>query len=140
VLKEYVQMGGNAGVADHVTVGMGAKIAAKTGIMQDVAPGMKMAGLPAYDGRQFMRREAAVRKLPQLMAEFRELKEAVTKLTGKIGLDPVEDEDDEDFPEPEPGQVTRFLRNRPAPAQEQPPAEDQPPGEEPPPAEDKPNP
>ncbi len=84
VLKEYVQLGGQAGIADHVTIGMGAKIAAKTGIISDVEPGMKMAGLPAYDGRQFMRREAAVRKLPETMAKVRELEEKIKQLENSL--------------------------------------------------------
>lgn len=84
VIKDFVQIGGGAGVADHVTIGMGAKIAAKTGVMQDVDPGMKMAGLPAFDGRKFMQREAALRRLPDTMksitaiqAQIEELQEAL---------------------------------------------------------------
>jgi UDP-3-O-[3-hydroxymyristoyl] glucosamine N-acyltransferase len=118
VLKDYVQLGGGSGIADHITIGMGARVAAMTGVMQDVDPGMKMAGLPADEGRAFMKREAAVRKLPQLMAEFRELKATVEKLTGKVGgFDPV-DEDEEDASASEAGEFTRFIRNRPKPVEE----------------------
>lgn len=116
VLKDYVQLGGNSGVADHITIGMGAKIAAKTGVMQDVNPGMKMAGLPADEGKAFMRREAAVRKLPDLVKEFRELQAQVAKLQGKGGFEPVDEE--AEINEPEPGTVTRFIRNRPKPEAE----------------------
>ncbi|MBZ0135399.1 MAG: UDP-3-O-(3-hydroxymyristoyl)glucosamine N-acyltransferase [Planctomycetes bacterium] len=114
VLKDYVRLGGNVGVGDHITIGMGAQVAAKTGVMQDVAPGMKMAGLPADEGRKFMKREAAVRRLPDLMVEFRELKAKVERLAAGRNFEPVDDEE-EDMPEAEPGTVTRFIRNRPAP-------------------------
>ncbi|MBK8206802.1 MAG: UDP-3-O-(3-hydroxymyristoyl)glucosamine N-acyltransferase [Planctomycetes bacterium] len=114
VLKDYVQVGGHTGIADHITIGMGAKIAAKTGVMQDVDPGMKMAGLPAIEGKAYMRREVAVRKLPELMQEVKELKALVAKLAGQVGLPP-EQENLDDMPEPEAGAVTRFLRNRHGP-------------------------
>ncbi|MBE7491628.1 MAG: UDP-3-O-(3-hydroxymyristoyl)glucosamine N-acyltransferase [Planctomycetes bacterium] len=124
VLKDYVMLGGNAGIADHITIGMGAKVAAKTGVMQDVAPGQKVAGLPADEGKAYMRREAAVRRLPDLMADFRELKALVAKLAGQVGLPPERAEED-DFKDAQPGAVTRFLRSRPAPIEggEQPPAQ-----------------
>lgn len=86
VLKDYVQVGGHAGIADHVTVGMGAKIAAKTGVMQDVAPGMKMAGTPADDGKLYMQREAAMRRLPQTLEKMRSLEAQVKQLMEKAGL------------------------------------------------------
>lgn len=118
VLKDYVRIGGAAGIGDHITIGMGAQIAAKSGVMQDVAPGMKMAGQPADDGRLFMKRSAAIRRLPQLMSDFRDLKAKVELLAaGKGGFEPVDDEA-EDMPEAEPGTVTRFIRNRPAPLED----------------------
>jgi UDP-3-O-[3-hydroxymyristoyl] glucosamine N-acyltransferase len=85
VVHDYVQMGGNVGLADHITIGMGAKIAAKSGLMEDVAPGATVAGAPAYEGRVFMRREAAMRRLPDMMDEFREMKALVNKLAQKMG-------------------------------------------------------
>lgn len=93
VLKDYVQMGGNSGIADHITIGMGAKIAAKTGIMNDIEPGMKIAGLVGDDARTWMRREAAFKRLPEHLAEFRELKALVAKLAGQIGLQPEQGDD-----------------------------------------------
>ena len=119
VLKDYVQLGGAVGIADHITIGMGARVAARAGIMQDVAPGMKMAGAPAEDGRKFMKREAALRRLPDLLIQFRELKAEVEKLTSGKSFDPVDDDDEEgNANEPEPGTFTRFIRNRPAPPEE----------------------
>ncbi|MCA8916248.1 MAG: UDP-3-O-(3-hydroxymyristoyl)glucosamine N-acyltransferase [Planctomycetes bacterium] len=116
VLKDYVQLGGGSGIADHLTIGMGARIAAMTGVMQSVDPGMKMAGLPADEGRAFMKREAAVRKLPEMMAEFRELKATVEKLVGHAKFEPVDDDEERnDEQQPEPGEFTRFIRNRPKP-------------------------
>jgi UDP-3-O-[3-hydroxymyristoyl] glucosamine N-acyltransferase len=125
VLKDYVQLGGNVGIADHITIGMGAKIAAKAGVMRDVDPGMKMAGAPADDGKAFMRSQIALRKLPQAIDDLKELQKMVMRLATKVGLPkPGEDagfDKVDDTEEPEPGTVTRFLRNRPAPEPESPP-------------------
>jgi len=119
VLKDYVMLGGNVGVGDHITIGMGAKIAARSGLMADVAPGMKMAGQPAEEGRSFMRREAILKRLPDTIAEFKELKALVAKLAGQVGLPPDVD-DDEPVQEETSGAVTRFLRNRPEPLPDEP--------------------
>ena len=40
-------MGGQAGIADHVTIGDGARIGASAGVIGDVAPGATVAGYPA---------------------------------------------------------------------------------------------
>ena len=118
VLKDYVRLGGNVGVGDHLTIGMGAQVAAKSGVMQDIAPGMKMAGQPADEGRKFMKYAAAMRRLPDLMSEFRELKNKVEQMAAGKSFDPVDDEEEENMPEAEPGTVTRFIRNRPEPLED----------------------
>ncbi len=86
VIKDYVQMGGGSGVSDHITIGMGAKIAGKTGIMQDVGPGMKMAGLPASEGRQFMQREAALRRMPETLKTIKAMQAQIEELQEKLNL------------------------------------------------------
>lgn len=90
-LKDYVQMGGNVGIADHITIGMGAKIAAKTGVMNDIAPGMKIAGFMGDDARQWMRRESLYKRLPETMDKLKELTALVSKLALQVGLPPEEE-------------------------------------------------
>jgi UDP-3-O-[3-hydroxymyristoyl] glucosamine N-acyltransferase len=80
-LQDYVQMGGNAGITPHVTIGMGAKIAAKSGVMKDIPPGMNVAGLMGDEGKLWMKREAAYRRLPETMQRIRELESQVRKLS-----------------------------------------------------------
>ena len=84
-LQDYVQMGGNSGITPHVTIGMGSKIAAKSGVMKDIAPGSNIAGLMGDDGRTWMKREAAYRKLPETMQRIRELESQVRKLMEQLG-------------------------------------------------------
>lgn len=84
IVKDYVQIGGGAGIVEHVTIGMGAKIAGKTGIMHDVEPGMKMAGLPASEGRKFMQREAALRRMPETLRTMKAMQAQIEELQDEI--------------------------------------------------------
>lgn len=63
VLGDGVVLGGQVGVADHVTIGSGAQVAAKSGLMRDVAPKEAVMGYPAKPIRQFWREIAALSRL-----------------------------------------------------------------------------
>lgn len=63
ILEDFVQMGGQAGASGHVRIGRGARIAAKTGIMQDVPAGSEMGGYPAQPARSWMREVAWLRRM-----------------------------------------------------------------------------
>lgn len=65
VLEDYVVLAGQAGVAGHLNIGRGARIAAQSGIMKDVPPGEEMMGYPALPIRQFMRQIATLNRLVQ---------------------------------------------------------------------------
>lgn len=57
-----VMMGGQAGLAGHLTIGDRAVILAKTGLMRDVEAGESIMGAPGLPAREFMKREAWLRK------------------------------------------------------------------------------
>jgi UDP-3-O-[3-hydroxymyristoyl] glucosamine N-acyltransferase len=63
VLGDYVMVGGAVSISDHVTIGDGAKIAGKSGVMRDVAAGETVAGYPAMPIRQWHRQTAALIRL-----------------------------------------------------------------------------
>ena len=56
-------MGGQVGVADHVTIGDGARIAAKSGVIGDVVAGSTIAGYPAVERHRWLRGLAELYKL-----------------------------------------------------------------------------
>jgi UDP-3-O-[3-hydroxymyristoyl] glucosamine N-acyltransferase len=56
-------LGGGAGLSDHISIGSGAQIAARSGVMNDVPAGEKWGGAPAQPIRDAMREFAAVRAL-----------------------------------------------------------------------------
>ena len=62
-LGDFVVIGGAASIAGHLTIGMGAQLAATAGLMNDMPPGGKWAGAPAKPGRTFFREVSALAKL-----------------------------------------------------------------------------
>jgi UDP-3-O-[3-hydroxymyristoyl] glucosamine N-acyltransferase len=55
--------GGQSGIAGHLKIGKGAKIAAQAGILQDLPAGAEVMGTPAVPLRQFFRQSFFVQKM-----------------------------------------------------------------------------
>lgn len=62
-LEDFVAIGGQSGVRGHVTIGMGAQIAAVSVVNDDVPAGGRFGGTPAKPVKQWFREMAALRKL-----------------------------------------------------------------------------
>jgi UDP-3-O-[3-hydroxymyristoyl] glucosamine N-acyltransferase len=78
-----VVLGGQVAVRDHVSLGDGAAAAACAGIAEDVEPRAVVSGIPALPHRQSLREQKALRRLPDLVQQVRELQEQMAKLQGK---------------------------------------------------------
>jgi UDP-3-O-[3-hydroxymyristoyl] glucosamine N-acyltransferase len=61
-LGDRVMLGGQVGIADHLIIGDGAMIGAKSGVVSNVPAGEKWFGYPALPGRGFLRAMAVLRK------------------------------------------------------------------------------
>lgn len=64
-LEDFVAIGGQSGVRGHVTIGMGAQVAAVSVVNDDLAPGGRYGGTPAKPVKQWFREVAALRKLAE---------------------------------------------------------------------------
>ena len=62
-LEDFAVLGGSVGLAPHVTIGRGARVAARSGIMHDVPPGETWGGYPAKPRRQWMREVTTLARL-----------------------------------------------------------------------------
>jgi UDP-3-O-[3-hydroxymyristoyl] glucosamine N-acyltransferase len=62
-LDDFVVVGGQGGLAGHLRIGSGARIAAKSGLMRDVAAGETVCGSPAVPLNEFMRQTAVLQRL-----------------------------------------------------------------------------
>ena len=63
ILEDAVTVGGQGGLAGHLTIGKGAQIGAQSGVMKDVAQGASVIGSPSVPARQFMRQAAILGRL-----------------------------------------------------------------------------
>jgi len=79
-LGKRVVFGGQVGVRDHVAVGDGVTAGARTAIHHDIPSGSVVLGMPALDRRKALREQAALRKLPELIAKVKNLQQRLTKL------------------------------------------------------------
>jgi UDP-3-O-[3-hydroxymyristoyl] glucosamine N-acyltransferase len=79
-----VMLGGQCAVNDHTSMGDRSMLAACSGALSDVEPGQVVSGLPAIPHRQFLREQAALRKLPELRAEVRKLQAELESLKERV--------------------------------------------------------
>ncbi len=63
VIGDGVMMGGQVGLADHLTIGPGAMLAAGSGHMRDVPAGETWGGRPARPVKEWLRETAALAKM-----------------------------------------------------------------------------
>ena len=63
IVADGAVFGGQAATVGHLTVGAGAKIAARAAIMKDVPAGATVAGFPAVDIKQYQRDQIKLRRL-----------------------------------------------------------------------------
>ena len=77
-----VQMGGQVGVAGHLTIGDKTRVAAKSGIPNDVPPDSVIGGYPAVDIFSWRRYSALLPRLPDLVRRLRRVERAIGRLLG----------------------------------------------------------
>ncbi|MEZ5813570.1 MAG: UDP-3-O-(3-hydroxymyristoyl)glucosamine N-acyltransferase [Alphaproteobacteria bacterium] len=63
VIEDFVAIGGQAGIAGHLRVGMGARIAAQSGVMRDIPAGQEQMGSPAMPIKQYMKQVALLKRM-----------------------------------------------------------------------------
>jgi len=85
-IGDGVVLAGQAGIADHITIGPGAAVCAQAGVTGDVQAGMIVSGYPARPHKEQLKTEAAVRRLPEALAELRRLRRRVQELEERLGL------------------------------------------------------
>lgn len=62
-IEDFVAIGGQVGIAGHLHIGKGAQLAAKSGVINDIEPGITVMGYPALPKTQFMRHVAYLNKM-----------------------------------------------------------------------------
>ena len=75
-----VVIAAQAGIVGHIEIGDRAIIAARAAVPHSVKAGEAVSGVPAMPHKQFLRVAAAMKRLPELVAQVRDLKKKIDKL------------------------------------------------------------
>ncbi|MCE9591792.1 MAG: UDP-3-O-(3-hydroxymyristoyl)glucosamine N-acyltransferase [Planctomycetes bacterium] len=73
-MGDGVMVGGATIFRDHITVGSGASIAGGSAVLGDVPDGASWGGSPARDIREAFKEYAALRRLPDLLKQLKQVK------------------------------------------------------------------
>lgn len=84
ILKDRVQVGASAGIKGHLTVGEGATVAARSGVIKSVEPGSIVSGFPAIDHQEERRVMVAQRRTPELVRRVRLLERELEALKDQL--------------------------------------------------------
>ena len=82
----YVVCAGQAGIADHVHLGDGAIIGAKTGVHRDMPGGQAYLGIPARPAAQHHRETLALERLPEMRSTVKDLQKQLATLQEQMSL------------------------------------------------------
>jgi UDP-3-O-[3-hydroxymyristoyl] glucosamine N-acyltransferase len=77
---DWVVMAGQVGVRDHVHIGERAVLGARSGVSNDVPPGMTVLGEPAIELRERKLQLATMSKLPEMRKDIKHLSARVEAL------------------------------------------------------------
>jgi UDP-3-O-[3-hydroxymyristoyl] glucosamine N-acyltransferase len=80
-----VIIGGQTGLVGHIKIGDGVQIGAKSGVMNDVEAGQVYSGSPAVSHPEWLKMQAALRKLPEFRKKILELEKKLEKNTRTEG-------------------------------------------------------
>ena len=83
-IEDDVMMAGQSGVIGHVRVGRGAKIGAKSAVLQSVEADEFVTGNPAFDHAEWRKASVVFRQLPSLKKRIDELQRHITELEEKL--------------------------------------------------------
>src|SRR5262245_12517482 len=84
IVEDDVMMAGQSGVANHLRIGAGAKVGAKSAVLGSVADGEFVTGHPAIPHREWRRAATIFRRLPSLKKRVAELEQRIAELEEKL--------------------------------------------------------
>ena len=81
-VEDDVIIGGQAGIADHLTIGRGARLLVQSGTIANIPPGATLFGTLARPHREYLRGQAALYRLAKIVGDLEDL------VTTKPGVTP----------------------------------------------------
>ncbi len=80
-LGRYVVLAGQVGLVGHIKIGDGVQVGAQSGVMNNIDAGETYLGSPAMPHKEFLKIQAALRKLPELRKRVIYLEKKLEKYT-----------------------------------------------------------
>ncbi len=84
IIGNRVMIGGQTGTSGHLTIGDDVFIGAQSGVASNLDPKTAHAGSPSLPMKQQRRIDMSLKRLPELIREFRTLKKELTELKEEI--------------------------------------------------------
>lgn len=81
---DYVRLGGQAGLRDHIHLGTGCSAGAKSGVVKDIPPGETWLGIPSTPESEQKRQLVSIKRIPEIRDDVRDLIKQVAKLTAEL--------------------------------------------------------
>ena len=78
-----VTFGGQVGTVGHISIGANSVYAARSGIIGDMPEGVFCAGFPVQPHTEWLRVQAAIRRLPEMVKKIKSLEKELADLRGK---------------------------------------------------------
>lgn len=78
---DNVTFGGQVGTVGHITIGGNSVYAARSGISKNMPEGFFGCGFPIQSHSEWLRHQAALKKVPDLIEKIRKLEQTIDKLT-----------------------------------------------------------
>jgi UDP-3-O-[3-hydroxymyristoyl] glucosamine N-acyltransferase len=84
IIEDDVMMAGQSGINGHIRIGRGAKVGAKSAVLQSVEAGGFVTGHPAMDHKNWRKASVIFRQLPTLKKRVEELEQRIAELEEKL--------------------------------------------------------
>jgi len=81
-IGHHVTLAGQVGVSGHLKIGDNVMVGGKSGVTKDIASRQIVSGFPPVPHKTWLKREAAVRHLPELKKQVKALSEKLALLDG----------------------------------------------------------
>ena len=77
-----VTFGGQVGTVGHINIGANSVYAARSGIIGDMPEGVFCAGFPVQSHTEWLRMQAAMKKLPEMLKKIKQMEKKLAKYEG----------------------------------------------------------
>jgi len=81
---DYVRLGGQVGIKDHVTLNTGCQVGAKAAVHKDIPTGETWIGYPATPEGEQKRLVFSLRRVPEMRDQLKQLKKDIAQLTEQL--------------------------------------------------------